>query len=306
MSTVPDMVSDSSATLDAFLDRHLHWPHDGAQLVDAERFVEEVEKPYRALVAAEAWVKDYYDAHAAVEFITEGDPQSAYVYEFDLGEETYVALEEKYEVVIVSQQGMVVVPKTETLRKLIAAPSKEPVNAQGKGPRAVFVTEGGEAKPADVAALVAALRNLQGKEKALPKTSRPELRLSRFAPTRHALTPERAELGLAAEGLVVPKRVPEIKDAAPKDERPLQVIVRPAELEKRGSVAPAEGPAERGTAGGGALRFWSELLSRLGRQVTTTATEYYVKTGIVAHEVGRGEELLTLKQGAGTVVVRKP
>jgi len=173
-------------------------------LLDAEEFAEHIAHSFDAEVPEEAFCGHFFaeadGMHRPPESLAEAVVRAArrrlHVYEFDLGHLEYVIVEDKDEIVVVSDFGQFQLRKDDVLgRALEAAVVKSPEGGAGQ-PHGYFVRSSGDVVGLDVNKVARILERHMVRQVSMPPVEAPGRRLAPFNPVRKVLTEEREERAL--------------------------------------------------------------------------------------------------------------
>src|SRR2546427_9330458 len=168
-------------------------------LLDAEEFAEHIARAFDAEVPEEAFCGHFFaeaDAlHRPPKSLAEAVARAAkrrlHVYEFDLSHLEYVIVEDKDEIVVVSDFGQFQLRNDDVLgRALEAAVVKAPERGAGQ-PRGYFVRAGGAVVGGDGNKVARTLERQMLRRVSLPAVEAPSRRLAAFKPVRKVLAEER-------------------------------------------------------------------------------------------------------------------
>jgi len=230
-------------------------------LLDAEEFAEHIARAFDAEVPEEAFCGHFFaeaDAlHRPPKSLAEAVARAAkrrlHVYEFDLSHLEYVIVEDKDEIVVVSDFGQFQLRNDDVLgRALEAAVVKSPERGGGQ-PRGYFVRASGEVVGVDVNKVARTLERHMVRQVSMPAVEAPGRRLAPFNPVRKVLTEEREERALRLD---------------PRMSRPLAPMASPAPGASRPEpretalfvVMPDGSVARIGSAS-----KWEQMLGRYGQ-----------------------------------------
>ena len=235
-------------------------------LLDAEEFAEHIARAFDAEVPEEAFCGHFFaeadGLHRPPESLAEAVVRAAkrrlHVYEFDLSHLEYVIVEDKDEIVVVSDFGQFQLRNDDVLgRALEAAVVKSPERGGGQ-PRGYFVRASGEVVGVDVNKVARTLERHMVRQVSMPAVEAPGRRLAPFNPVRKVLTEEREERALRQDPRMsrplAPMPVPPPGASGPEPrETALFAVMPDGSVARIGSASKWQqmlgGPARRGTDG---------------------------------------------------------
>ncbi|HZR08877.1 MAG TPA: hypothetical protein VFA79_09875 [Myxococcales bacterium] len=190
----------SAPSLEQILWRAMDRFREEPALLDAEEFAEHIAQAFDAQVPEEAFADRFFAGvdrlhqHAAFALPTvPAARQPLHVYEFDLGRLEYVIVEDKDEVVVVSEFGQFKLENDDRLRHALeAAVVKKPERSGGE-PRAYFVRASGEVLGVEAAIVARTFERMKLRQVSSPAVAAPGKRLASFNPRRRAMTASREQ-----------------------------------------------------------------------------------------------------------------
>src|SRR6266446_2913713 len=169
-------------------------------LLDAEEFADHIANAFDAEVPEEAFCGHFFaeadGLHRPPESLANAVVRAAkrrlHVYEFDLSHLEYVIVEDKDEIVVVSDFGQFQLRNDDVIgRALEAAVVKSPERGGGQ-PRGYFVRASGEVVGVDVNKVARTLERHMVRQVSMPAVEAPGRRLASFNPVRKVEREERA------------------------------------------------------------------------------------------------------------------
>src|ERR1700682_1640232 len=289
-------IERSGPSLEQILWRAFDRFEERPALTDAEEFAEHIAAATVMSPATERWTEKFFEGSEKLHrppadvagIIVAATSERLHVHEFDLRRLEYVVLEEKENIVVVSNFGQFTAPNDDFVTRAIEAaviPDGGRCDRRGTEPRAYFVRAGGEIAALDVRKVAGALANLAVRQVSAPAVDRVAKRMLPFAPRRVSLDPGRESRVLRqdrrARETVPPPVLERERSGPPPTAQTAVLVVLPD-----GTVArPEIGSASR----------WQEMLSHwAARAATAGATpepvrsRVTVQAGVVVRQEARG------------------
>jgi hypothetical protein len=262
----------SGPSLEQILWRAMDRFEEKPALVDAEEFADHIAQAFDADIAEESFAEHFFgDADklhrprkTAAEAVVQAARQRLHAYEFDLDRLEYVIVEDRDQLVVVSEFGQFALRNDDAVgRALEAAVVRKPERGGGE-PRGYFVRKNGEVVGVDVSKVARTIERLRLAQVSAPAVDAPAGRLAPFNPVRRALTASREERVLRQEPRMARPLPPSPTPAGSEAKEPALLILMPD-----GSLArPSIGAASR----------WQQML---GRHAQSSPRQFAVESGNV-------------------------
>jgi hypothetical protein len=219
--------SQSGPSLEQILWRAVDRFREEPALLDAEEFADHIAHAFDARVPEEAFCDHFFADGEGIhpppadlaEAVVRAAKRRLHVYEFDLSHLEYVIVEDKDEIVVVSDFGQFQLRNDDVLSRVLeAAVVKSPERGAGQ-PRGYLVRASGELVGVDVNKIARTLERHMVRQVSMPAVMAPGRRLAPFNPVRKALSEQREERALR-EDPRMSRPLPPAPASAPRASRP--------------------------------------------------------------------------------------